>query len=204
MVSYYGYKIWRSRWSSHFWIKMHVFKLLPTMKVKLVDEMMESVYLCIILHVKNKKWSFIEVLTWFIILGKIKNGSQNGDHCWCRHRPPAAPPPIKCTLSCWEEQRLSTEGKIVWKYCNISKTAGRGSITPPPLPPLPLYHSGGMNCVYVRGLRRRLSFMVEGHEDVSVWEMKGVPLGIKFFIYTGLSPAKWTFFDTQRIQRAVS
>ena len=45
------------------------------MKVKLVDEMMESLYLCIILHVKNKKWSFIEVLTWFTILGKIKNGS---------------------------------------------------------------------------------------------------------------------------------
>ena len=64
MVSYYGYEIWRSRWSSHFWIKMHVFKLLPTMKLKLVDEMVESVYLCIILHVKNKKWSFIEVLTW--------------------------------------------------------------------------------------------------------------------------------------------
>ena len=34
------------------------------MKLKLVDEMVESVYLCIILHVKNKKWSFIEVLTW--------------------------------------------------------------------------------------------------------------------------------------------
>ena len=113
------------------------------MKVKLVDEMMESVYLCIILHVKNKKWSFIEVLTWFIILGKIKNGSQNGDHCWCRHRPPAAPPPIKCTLSCWEEQRLSTEGKIVWKYCNISKTAGRGSITPPPPPATPLVPQWG-------------------------------------------------------------
>ena len=203
MVSYYGYEIWRSRWSSHFWIKMHVFQLLPTIKVKLVYEMMESVYLCVILHVKNKKWSFIEALTWFIILGKIKYGGPNRDHCWCRHRPPAAPPPIKCTSSCWEEQRLSTEGKIVWKYCNISKTAGRGSINPPP-PPLPLYHGGGMNCVYVRGLRRRLSFMVEGHEDVSVWKMKGGPLGIKFFFYPGLSPAKWTFFDAQWIQRTVS
>ena len=98
------------------------------MKVKLVDEMMESLYLCIILHVKNKKWSFIEVLTWFIILGKIKNGGQNGDHCWCRHRPPAAPPPIKCTLSCWEEQRLSTEGKIVWKYYKITHARINGTV----------------------------------------------------------------------------
>ena len=33
-------------------------------------------------------------------------------------------------------QRLSTKGKLVSKYCNISKTPGRGSINPPPpLPP---------------------------------------------------------------------
>ena len=35
------------------------------------------------------------------------------------------------TSSCWEDQRLFTEGKIVLKYYNISKTLG-GSITPPP------------------------------------------------------------------------
>ena len=38
---------------------------------------------------------------------------------------------------CREEQRLSTEGKIVSKYCNISKTRGGGgggcgSINQPP------------------------------------------------------------------------
>ena len=38
-------------------------------------------------------------------------------------------------------------------------------------PPLSLCHGGGMNCVYVRGLRRRLLFTVEGHEDVSVWKI---------------------------------
>ena len=42
MVSYYGYEIWRDRWSSHFWVKMHVF---PTIKVKLVNKMMQSNYL---------------------------------------------------------------------------------------------------------------------------------------------------------------
>ena len=50
------------------------------------------------------------------------------------------------TSSCWEDQRLFTEGKIVLKYYNISKTLG-GSITPPP----PLYCGGGKNlCVHLR------------------------------------------------------
>ena len=51
--------------------------------------------------------------------------------------PPAAPPPLKYTSSCLEDQRLSTKGKIVSKYCNLSKTPGRGSIhpSPPPLGP---------------------------------------------------------------------
>ena len=53
--------------------------------------------------------------------------------------PPAAPPPIKYTSSCREDQRLCTEGKIVPKYCNISKTlSGVGTSTP-------LYHGGGKN-----------------------------------------------------------
>ena len=39
---------------------------------------------------------------------------------------------------------LSTEGKIVSKYYNISKPPGRGSINPPPPRPAPFYHDGGM------------------------------------------------------------
>ena len=58
-----------------------------------------------------------------------------------RHIPPAAPPPFKYTSSCSEDQRLSTKGKIVSKYYNISKTPGWGSIHTP----TPLYHGGGMN-----------------------------------------------------------
>ena len=57
--------------------------------------------------------------------------------CW-HHRPP----PIKYTSSCREDQRLSAEGKIVPKYCVVSKTQ-EGSITPPPPPPT-LYHGGDM------------------------------------------------------------
>ena len=47
---------------------------------------------------------------------------------------------LKYTLPRKEDQRFSTEGRIVSKYCNISKTPGRGSIHPPPL-----YQGGGMN-----------------------------------------------------------
>ena len=72
----------------------------------------------------------------FLILGKIQDGGQGGDYCWWRHRPPAAPPPLKYTLSRQEHQRLSTEGEIVSNYCNIAKTPGRGSIPPPLIPRL--------------------------------------------------------------------
>ena len=106
--------------------------------------MMQSAYLYVILHIKHKKLPFIAVLTWFLILCKI----QDGDRCWWRHRPPAAPPPIKYTSPCREDQRLSTEAKIVSKYCNISKTLGRGSNTPPPPPCTTV----GWICLYVRGL----------------------------------------------------
>ena len=52
-----------------------------------------------------------------------------------------APPPIKYTSPCREDQRLSTEGKIVSKYCNISKSLeGEGSVHP-----FFLYHGGSMN-----------------------------------------------------------
>ena len=74
-------------------------------------KIMQSAYLCVIFRVEHKKLPFLAVLTWFLILGKIQ-----------------------------EDQRLSTKGKIVSKYCNISKTPGRGSVHPPPL-----YHSGDMN-----------------------------------------------------------
>ena len=57
--------------------------------------------------------------------------------------PLAAPSPIKYTSSCGEYQRLSTEGKIVSKYCNVSKTLGGGGASTPP--PCTTVHGGGMN-----------------------------------------------------------
>ena len=79
----------------------------------------------------NKNTPFLVVLTWFLILGKIQDGSLDGDHCWWHHMPPAAPPPIKYTLSCREDQRLSTEGKIVSEYSNIPKPLGGVHLLPP-------------------------------------------------------------------------
>ena len=136
------YDVISGRWSSHFWVKMHVLSPFLNNKSKTCQWMMQRAYLCLTLHVKHRKLPFIAILTWFLILGKIQDGGQDGDHCWWSHRPPAASPRIKYTSSCWVDQSLSTYGKIVSKYCNISKTLLRGSIQPPPCP---LYHGGGMN-----------------------------------------------------------
>ena len=130
------YDVISGRWSSHFWVKMHVLSPFLNNKSKTCQWMMQRAYLCLTLHVKHRKLPFIAILTWFLILGKIQDGGQDGDHCWWSHRPPAASPRIKYTSSCWVDQSLSTYGKIVSKYCNISKTLLRGSIHPPP--PLPL------------------------------------------------------------------
>ena len=48
------------------------------------------------------------------------------------------------TSSCWEDQRLSTEGKIVSKYCEYKKNFGEGFRQPPPtLVPLLGYEFAG-------------------------------------------------------------
>ena len=39
------------------------FQLFSTIKVKLVNEMMQRAYLCVILHVKHKKLPFVAILT---------------------------------------------------------------------------------------------------------------------------------------------
>ena len=103
------------------------FQLLSTKKVILVTKIMQSAYLCLSFHVKYKKVPFLAALTWFLILGKIQDGGRDGDHRWWRHRPPA-PPSIKFISSFWEDPRPSADGKMVSKYCSISKTLGRGSI----------------------------------------------------------------------------
>ena len=48
----------------------------------------------------TKKSPFLTVSTWLLVPGKIQDRRQDGDLCWWRHRPPAAPPSIKYTFSC--------------------------------------------------------------------------------------------------------
>ena len=40
---------------------------------------MQSAYLCVIFHVKHKKLTFVAVVTWFLILGKIQDATIIGD-----------------------------------------------------------------------------------------------------------------------------
>ena len=49
------------------------FELFSTVKVKIVDEMMQSNYLCVILHVKRKKLLLLTVFTLSVILNKIQD-----------------------------------------------------------------------------------------------------------------------------------
>ena len=44
--------------------------------------MMQSNYLCVILHVKRKKVLILTVFTLFLILDEIQEGGQDGDHVW--------------------------------------------------------------------------------------------------------------------------
>ena len=53
-----------------------------TIKVNLVAKIMQSAYLCVIFHVKQKKSPFFVVSARFLILGKIQDGGQDDNHCW--------------------------------------------------------------------------------------------------------------------------
>ena len=114
--------------------KYMFFQLLSTIKVNLVAKIMQSAYLCVIIHVKQLP--FLAVLTWFLILGKI----QDGDYCWWRHRPPAAPAPLKYTSSYNLSIYLYTSS--CFKILQHMKNSREGFH---PRPPPPLHHGGGMN-----------------------------------------------------------
>ena len=104
---------------------------------------MQSAYLSVIFLFKHKKLPFLAVLAWFLFLVKSKMANIVGDVTGLQqcHHPWNIPYLVK----------KIKEGKIVSKYCNISKTLGRSSIHPPP-PPTPCTTVGVWTCVYVRGL----------------------------------------------------
>ena len=126
MVRCYGYEIWRQKysWLRQFWVKVHVFSTIFKNKI-----------------MPSQKLLFPAVLTWFLILGKIQDGSQDGDHCWWRHRPPAAPPPMKYTCSLvMKIKGFPLKVKLFPNTATYQKL-GRGI---PSIPPL-LCHGGCMN-----------------------------------------------------------
>ena len=141
------YDVISSRWSSHSVLseKACFFQLFSGMKLNFVDKMTQNIYLCVITPVTCKTLLILSAFIWFLILDKI----QDGDHVWWRQKPPAVLLHTKYISSCWEDQELSTEGKIVSKYCNVSKNKGVPT-TPPP--PHLLYHGEVWLCVYVQGL----------------------------------------------------
>ena len=130
-------------------MKIHVFSTIFNNKSKHCGwNDAKCLFICYFIC-EAQKITIMAILTWFLILDKI----QDGDHCWPRHRPPAAPPPIKCVyLILLRRSRLSTKGKIVSKYFNISNTRGWISIHPPPPPACTTVGVWICVCVYVRGL----------------------------------------------------
>ena len=98
-----------SRWSSHFWAKMHVFSIFSGIMVKLVDKMMHCFNL-------------------ILIFDKI-----DGDHYWWSHRPTAALPPIKYTSPVEKVKSFPLKEKSFQKIAT-SKLPGR-MFHQPPRPP---------------------------------------------------------------------
>ena len=78
------YDVISSSWGSQFWVKIHVFQLLSTIKANLVAKIMQRSYLFVIFRVKHKKLAFRAVS--IVILGKIQDVGQDvgqdGNHCW--------------------------------------------------------------------------------------------------------------------------
>ena len=112
------------------------FQLLSTIKGNLGAKIMQNAYLCVIFHVKHKKLPFLVVLTWFLILGKIKDGHTIN---WWRHRPPAAPLSLKFK----KIKGFPLKVKSFQNTVTYQKLWGRVPSTQPPLPTL--YHAKGMN-----------------------------------------------------------
>ena len=99
------YDVISSRWSSHFWVKMHAFSTFYNNKCRTRGwNDTKCLFVCYFTRQAQK----ITILTWFLILGKIQDGGQDGNLCWWRHRPPAAPPHIKYTSSFWWYQRQNS------------------------------------------------------------------------------------------------
>ena len=141
MVSYYGYEMWRHKLQA---VKPCLSENACSFKFfkikRLVDELVQSNPLCVILHVKRKKVLILPVFTWFLIIDKIQDGHQDGDHVWWRHRPPAAPPPMNIAHLVEKVKGFPLKAKSFRNIATYQKPKGGGIHRPPTT----LYHGGGM------------------------------------------------------------
>ena len=128
------YDVISFRRSSHFLIKMHIFQLLSTIKIKLVNRMKQSTYLCFILHIMHKR----------ITDGKILDG----DLVWWCHRPPAVLPSINIPYLEEKIEGFSLKVKSFLNNATLPKLYG--GFPSAPLPPCT--RVGLWLIVYVRGL----------------------------------------------------
>ena len=114
-------------------------------------------------HVKHKKLPFLAVLTWFPILGKIQDRGQDGDHCWWRHRPPAAPLPKNIPQLVKKIKGFRLKVKSFRNTATDKKLRGGvpSTLSPPPT-------VGVWLCVYVRGLIRKTA-MVQCYKLLSLY-----------------------------------
>ena len=127
------------------------FQLISTTTVNFVAKIMQRAYWCVIFHAKHKKLPFLIVLTWFLILGKMQDCGQDGDHCWWRHRPPAAPPPIKYIKKIKSFPLKVKSFRNSGTYQKLRRGVSSTTHLPPP-PLTPCTKVGVWICVYVRGL----------------------------------------------------
>ena len=141
------YDVISSRWSSHFWVKVHVVQLFSTLKVKLVDRMMQSKYLCVILQVKAQKNIYFPFFfTWFLILDKPNLAAKMATLFWdvteiqqCHH-PQNKPHRVE------KIKGFPWKAKFFWNTATYQKLkgGGGGQSTHPPCTTVGF-------CVYVWG-----------------------------------------------------
>ena len=126
-----------SRWSSHFWVKMHAVSTFFRNKSKPVDKMMQSNYLCVILHVQRKKLFILTVFTWFLI----------NPRWWLwdlqqHHHPWNIPHLVE------KIKGFPLKAKLFQNIATYQKLKGKGGPSPPPPPSDPLVprRGYGFNC----------------------------------------------------------
>ena len=132
------YDVISSRWSSHFWVKVHVFQLFSTLKVKLVDRMMQNKYLCVILQVKHKKIFIFPFFffTWFLILDKPNLAAKMATLFWDVTEIQQCHPPQNIPHRVEKMKGFTLKVKFFWNTAAYQKLHCKGGGLHQPTPPI--------------------------------------------------------------------